>query len=134
MQYNYTNAEHTYNYKKFGSGSIDFPIVIYSYPSYLGVDILTVDSKNMPDSLLGFTNGHDIVIRDGIKEIEDFVLFHEEEHVKDMSASEIEVDKRALKRLISKKAGEKKIANTLRLLEKRWNIKIPSPDDFLGNK
>ena len=86
----------------------------------------------MPSTLLGFTNGREIVIRDGIKDIRDFVLLHEEEHVKDMSASEKEVDKRALRRLLSKKCGEQKLEKVLRLLEKRWDIKIPSPDEFFS--
>ena len=121
-----------YSYKKnFGLGSVDFPTVLYSYPSYLGVDILTASESDMPHSLLGFTNGRSIVIKDGLKDIGDFVLLHEEEHVKDMFASEMEVDKRALKRLISKKVSEEKLENVLRLLEKRWNIKIPEPDAFL---
>lgn len=129
--YRYYRDGVIYTYKKFGFGSIDFPTILYSYPSYLGIDILTASDKDMPPSLLGFTNGRSIVIKNGIKDVENFVLLHEEEHVKDMSASEIEVDKRALKRLISKKVDEKKIANVLRLLEKRWDIKIPNPEDFV---
>ena len=125
----YTRNDYRYK-KNFGIGSVDFPAVLYSYPSYLGADILT--ASDMPSTLLGFTNGREIVIRDGIKDIRDFVLLHEEEHVKDMSASEKEVDKRALRRLLSKKCGEQKLEKVLRLLEKRWDIKIPSPDEFFS--
>jgi len=121
----------SFSYKKnFGLGAADFTGLLYTYPSYLGVEILTVSKNDMPDSMLGFTDGKKIVIKDGIKNVEDFVLFHEEEHVKDMSASELEVDRRALKRLIAKKT-EKKIDAVLELLEKRWKIKIPSPEEFL---
>lgn len=129
--YNYRRSP-VYDYRKnLGIGSANFPTILYRYPSYLGVDILTADGKNMPSTLLGFTNGRSIVIKDGIRCIEDFVLLHEEEHVKDMGASELEVDKRALKRLLAKKVSDKKLENVLKLLEKRWNIKIPEPDVFL---
>lgn len=130
--YSYRRLASNYNYtKNFGFGSVDFPTILYSYPSYLGIDILTASDKDLPHSLLGFTNGRAIVIKEGIKDIKDFVLLHEEEHVKDMSASELEVDKRALRRLISKKSD--KIEHVLHLLEKRWNIRIPEPDAFLSD-
>lgn len=135
MYYYVRNISKIYGYKKnFGLGSVDFPTILYSYPSYLGIDILTANDEDMPASLLGFTNGKVIVVKDSIdKEVSDFVLLHEEEHVKDMSASEMEVDKRALRRLISRK-DEKKIKSALDLLEKRWKIKIPSPNEFLSDK
>ncbi len=126
----YARRENNYNYKKnFGFGLADFPIVLYSYPSYLGVDILT--ASGLPDSLLGFTNGRSIVIKDGIKDIEDFVILHEEEHVKDMSASELETDKRALKKLVARKVSEERLEEILHLLEKRWKISISEPSTFL---
>lgn len=132
--YFYNRIASSYSYKKnFGLGSVDFPTILYSYPSYLGIDILTARESDLPHSLLGFTNGRAIVIKEGLKDVEDFVLLHEEEHVKDMSASEVDVDKRALRRLISKKVSDKKMEHVLHLLEKRWKIKIPDPDTFLSD-
>jgi len=130
--YSYRKPLTFYTYKKnFGLSSVDFPMILYSYPSYLGVDILTASDSDMPHSLLGFTNGRAIVIKEGLKDVEDFVLLHEEEHVKNMDASELEVDKRALRRLIARNTSDEKLEKILQLLEKRWNIKIPSPDEFL---
>ncbi len=116
----HVNKRNSYHSKRFGSGIIaGFP-PIYSYPSYLGIDVHTVSRDSMPESLLGFTDGKSIVIKEMEKDVRDFVLLHEEEHVKDMAAGEEETDKRALKRLIAKGADDKKLRKILSLLEKRW--------------
>jgi hypothetical protein len=113
--------EYFNNYeKRLGSG--DAGIGFYSYPSYLGINIFTAD---MPSSLLGMTNGRRILLNKDAKEAKEFVIFHEEEHVKDMSASELEVDKRALTRM--KKSGrmtQEKEKTIKKLMKKRWGRMI----------
>ena len=106
-----------YSYKNFGTG-FSIPSFGSWYPSYLGVDIFFTD---LEENLLGMTNGKRILVKEGMnKELRDFVLMHEEEHVKDMSASEMEIDERALKRFFAKHT---KITEEVQeLLEKRWGI------------
>ncbi len=88
-----------------------------TYPSYLGVPIT---EPLLGEHLLGQTNGRRINISSGADpHIKNFVLMHEEEHVKDMSASEWEVDKRAVQRLIRSKKPVSWIKVKL-LLKQRW--------------
>jgi hypothetical protein len=110
------NSLSRYNYRNFGTGFAS-PSFGSWYPSYLGVDIFFAD---LDENLLGMTNGKRILVKEGMsKELKEFVLMHEEEHVKDMDASELEIDNRALKRFLAKhKAISKEIKE---LVEKRWN-------------
>ncbi|MBI4170447.1 MAG: hypothetical protein HY514_02045 [Candidatus Aenigmarchaeota archaeon] len=110
-------------YRKFSikNASVPFFASYPGYPSYLGVNIFQADEKYMGKSLLGFTNGNFIVIRKGLNKIlRLFVQFHEEEHVKDMSASEKDVDKRALKRLMQRNMPQKELREVKKLLKQRW--------------
>ena len=92
--------------------------MIYSYPSYLGVPILKENRRYLPLNVLGMTNGREIKIQNNLpKDIAAFVLFHEEEHVKDMSASEREVDERALRRFLAKNGNITK--NIKKLMRRR---------------
>ena len=106
-----------YSYKNFGTGFSN-PGFGSWYPSYLGVDIFFT---NLEENLLGMTNGKRILVKEGMpKELRDFVLMHEEEHVKDMSATELEIDERALKRFFAK---HNKITEEVQeLLGKRWEL------------
>ena len=106
--------------KRLGEGTPGH--VIYTYPSSLGIDILTAD---MPASLLGMTNGRRIMLNKDAGELKEFVIFHEEEHVKDMNASELEVDKRALERMkISGKLTPIRERKINELMKKRWGRKL----------
>ncbi|GEM_PF-5025903 len=110
-------------YKKFSLENAGIPsFASYpGYPSYLGVSIFHADEKYMGKGLLGFTNGNFIVVKRGMpKALRLFVQFHEEEHVKDMSAGEKETDKRALKRLVQRNASIKGLKEVKKLLRKRW--------------
>src|SRR3989338_6840874 len=111
------NSLNRYNYKNFGTGFAN-PGFGSWYPSYLGVDIFFTD---LEENLLGMTNGKRILVKEGMpKELRDFVLMHEEEHVKDMSATELEIDERALKRSFAK---HNKITEEVQeLLGKRWGL------------
>src|SRR3989344_1302313 len=104
-----------YSYRNFGTGFANPSFGIW-YPSYLGVDIFFTD---LEENLLGMTNGKRIFVKEGISAVvKDFVLMHEEEHVKDMDATELTIDNRALKRFLSKHG---KINEEVQeLLEKRW--------------
>lgn len=91
-----------------------------TYPSYLGVPIT---EPLLGEHLLGQTNGKRINISSSTDpQIKNFVLMHEEEHIKDMSASEWEVDKRAVERLIKSKKSVSWIKVKL-LLKARWHEK-----------
>ena len=91
-----------------------------TYPSYLGVPIT---EPFLGEALLGQTNGRRINITADIDpQIRNFVLMHEEEHVKDMSASEFEIDKRAVQRLIRSKKHVSWVKIKL-LLKSRWQEK-----------
>ncbi|MBI4162837.1 MAG: hypothetical protein HY513_04085 [Candidatus Aenigmarchaeota archaeon] len=91
-----------------------------TYPSYLGVPIT---EPLLGEHLLGQTNGRRINISSSTDpQIKNFVLMHEEEHIKDMSASEWEVDKRAVQRLIKSKKSVSWIKVKL-LLKARWHEK-----------
>lgn len=93
--------------------------LVCSYPSYLGVPIFDVDEKDMDSSLLGLTNGKMIIRKKDLdNSLKEFVLFHEEEHVKDMDASEFEVDRRATRRFFRKHG---KLTNDIiDVLKMRW--------------
>jgi hypothetical protein len=125
--YNYHRTDSVnYDHKrKFGSESSAFsgPLV-YGYPSaFPGVKIFEMD-ENYMNHLLGLTNSKFIALKKGLGELKDFVLFHEEEHVKDMSASELEVDKRALKRIKSSRKLTKSLLKKIKeLMENRWGDK-----------
>ncbi len=110
-------------YKKFSLSAAAVPsFASYpGYPSYLGVSIFPADEKYMGRNLLGFTNGNFIVVKRGVpKSLRLFVQFHEEEHVKDMWASEKIVDQRALKRLMKINTNKKELKEVRALLRKRW--------------
>lgn len=95
--------------------------MIYSYPSYLGVPIFKQMKGYMPSFVLGMTNGREIKIQNNLpRDVAAFVLLHEEEHVKDMSASEREVDERALRRFVAKNNGITK--NIKKLMRRRHGI------------
>ena len=116
MRYNYRIESFNYGYeKKFGSGSAFAAAGIW-YPSYLGIDIFFTQ---LSDSILGMTNGKRILLKENLREdVKDFVLMHEEEHVKDMSLNEMETDTRALRRFFQK--NRKISAEVSALLKKRW--------------
>lgn len=115
-----------YGYKALSTGNSNISSASFSYPSYpsyLGVSIFKMDDNEMPQSVLGFTNGRQIAVRRGLKGLlAEFVLLHEEEHVKDMSAGEKEVDRRALRRLLAKwpALGDNDLKSVKKLLRKRW--------------
>ena len=91
-----------------------------TYPSYLGVPIT---EPLLGEHLLGQTNGRKINISSKTDpQIKNFVLMHEEEHIKDMNASEWDVDKRAVQRLIRSKKPVSWIKIKL-LLKQRWHEK-----------
>lgn len=125
----YTNPSYAkrnlYNlYKKFSLSTVATPFFASypGYPSYLGIKIFSADEKYMGKSLLGFTNGNFIVIRKGLgKILRLFVQFHEEEHVKDMQASEKVIDQRALKRLIQRNILQRDLKEVRSLLRRRWH-------------
>jgi len=122
------NSSHNpnYGYKALSTGNGNISSAGFSYPgypSYLGVDIFKMDGNEMPRSVLGFTNGRQIAVRRGLKGLlAEFVLLHEEEHVKDMSAGEKETDRRALRRLLAKRPalGDNDLKSVKKLLRKRW--------------
>ena len=73
-----------YKTKYFAESSAGFFMLGYpGYPSYMpGVFMFEAE---LPDGLFGFTNGKAIVRRKGMSNsLKEFVLLHEEEHVKDM--------------------------------------------------
>src|SRR3989338_88725 len=110
-------------YKKFSLSGAGVPsFASYpGYPSYLGVSIFPADGKYMGNGLLGFTNGSFIVMKRGMpKTLQLFVQFHEEEHVKDMSAGEKAVDQRSMRRLMKINANKKELKEVRSLLKKRW--------------
>ena len=95
--------------------------MIYSYPSYLGVPVFKENKRYLPLNVLGMTNGREIKIQNNLpKDVAAFVLFHEEEHVKDMFATEREVDERALRRFVAKNSIITK--NVKRLMRRRHGI------------
>lgn len=103
-----------YDRKNFGSGFSEHIGELVDF-SYLGNPVFELDKEYTGDGLLGFTNGKEITKQKGLNiNIAKFVQLHEEEHVKDMSATEMEVDKRALKKF---KGDIKTIEN---LLFSRW--------------
>ncbi|HLD85134.1 MAG TPA: hypothetical protein VI968_01110 [archaeon] len=90
------------------------------YPSYLGIPIT---EPLLRSDLLGQTNGRKINITSDVDpQVKNFVLMHEEEHIKDMNASEWDVDKRAVQRLIRSKKPVSWIKVKL-LLRSRWHEK-----------
>ncbi len=118
MNYNepYITKRSSYSHytKNFGSGFSEHAGELVDF-SYLGNPIFELDKEYTGDGLLGFTNGKEITKQKGLDvDIAKFVQLHEEEHVKDMSATEMEVDKRALKKF---KGDIKKID---KLLSNRW--------------
>ncbi len=91
-----------------------------TYPSYLGIPIT---EPMLEEHMLGRTNGRKINISSATDpQIKNFVLMHEEEHIKDMSASEWDVDKRAVQRLIKSKKPVSWIKVKF-LLRQRWHEK-----------
>jgi hypothetical protein len=91
-----------------------------SYLSYLGVPIT---EPMLGEHLLGQTNGKRINISADVDPtIKNFILFHEEEHIKDMNASEWDIDRRAIHRLIVSKKPVSWIKVKL-LLKSRWKEK-----------
>ena len=95
--------------------------MLYSYPSYLGVPIFKQMKGYMPSFVLGMTNGREIKISNNLpKDVADFVLMHEEEHVKNMLATEKEVDERALRRFLAKNGIVTK--NVKKLMRRRHGI------------
>lgn len=114
----------THNYlKKFSIGSgLSFAPLSYSYPSsFPGINIFEAGEAYL-DKVLGMTDSKVIILKKGLKELRDFVLFHEEEHVKDMSAGEMEIDRRALKR-IKAKLTVKLLERIKELMSARWGAK-----------
>lgn len=127
--YHYEKTMRSYSYiikrkygsyitKKMGSGFLGNIPLVAGYPTYLGVDIFEVNNSDMPATLLGLTNGRHIIIKRGLNpELKEFVRMHEEEHVKDMFATELEIDRHALRRF---KAKSGKIGDEIiNLLKKR---------------
>ncbi len=107
--------------------------MLYSYPSYLGVPIIKQAKNYMPSFVLGMTSGKEINISNNLpKDIAEFVLFHEEEHVKDMLATEKEIDERALKRLIAKNGSITK--KVKKLMRRRHGINDGIEKHFSLNK
>lgn len=107
--------------------------MLYSYPSYLGVPISRMSRNYLPGRVLGMTNGREIKISNNLpKDIAEFVLFHEEEHVKDMSATEKEVDERALRRFLAKNGVVTK--NVKKLMRRRHGINENIEKHFSLNK
>ncbi len=107
----------SYRIKRLGTGNIPMLNGYPGYPSYLpGVFEF---QTNLPRNILGMTDGKMIVTRKNLRTLKDFVRFHEEEHVKDMFASELEIDKKALRRLLLK-GSKKDIGKVRKLLRKRW--------------
>jgi hypothetical protein len=126
MYYNSNShtKKNTYTYyKKFSFERAEIPFIALDagYPTYLGVNIFEAEEKYLGKNLLGFTNGNFIVVKKGMgKALRLFVQFHEEEHVKDMFATEKEVDKRALKRLMSRNVKKEELREVRHLLKQRW--------------
>jgi len=82
---------------------------------------IAINESDMNEQLLGFTDGSKIWRKRSLQGIvKEFVLFHEEEHVMDMGASEMEVDSRALARLKSKTLQEQEKDAIKALLSLRW--------------
>jgi len=105
--------------------------MFYSYPSYIGVPIFRTEKNYLPSRVLGMTNGKRIIINNNLpKDIAEFVLFHEEEHVKDMLATEQEVDERALRRFLTK---NNKITKTIKKLMKKRHGIISNEKQFSLN-
>ena len=103
--------------------------MLYTYPSYLGVSMAIEDKRYMPLHVLGMTNGASISMRRGMpRDVADFVTLHEEEHVKDMNASEREVDERALSRFAAKHGRITR--HVARLMEKRHGISDSEEKQF----
>lgn len=125
--YNYRSKNFNYGYKMFSLNSAGFSSPHFSYPgypSYLGVNVFRIDEKDMPLHVLGFTNGKAIALSRNLKGLLlEFVQFHEEEHVKDMFATEKEVDRRALQRLLARHPAVDKteLKAVKRLLRRRWH-------------
>ncbi len=128
MHYDYAQRFPAYQYKLAAISVLQtmdrFPLFYPGYPStILGVSECELSEQDMGQHLLGFTNGKTIVRRKNLGLLKDFVQFHEEEHVKDMSANELETDTRAFRRLLSLKNHEK-TDQTLELLAKRWGNEV----------
>ena len=128
MEYKLPNTSTVYRYKASAVSPLialdGFPFFYPGYPSSLpDVIELEFDERGMGNHILGFTNGHVIVRRKNLGLLKDFVQFHEEEHVKDMDANELEVDKRAFRRL-SSLTNDNKIEKAIELLEKRWGNEL----------
>lgn len=95
--------------------------MFYSYPSYLGVPIFRENKRYLPLRVLGMTDGRKITINNRLpKDVADFVLLHEEEHVKDMFVTEREIDERALRRFVAKNNIVTK--NIKKLMRRRHGI------------
>lgn len=94
-----------YRERAFGAGAAhgSWDFSSFSHVDYLGVPVFSADREEMPSRVLGMTNGRRIVFRKNLpQDMKDFVLMHEEEHVKDMFATEHETDERALRRFAAK--------------------------------
>jgi hypothetical protein len=115
-----------YHYeKKFSTGDSDFSApLVYSYPSvFPGIDIFEIDQKYL-GGVLGLTGGRFIVLQKSLGSIRDFVLAHEEEHVKDMSADEMEIDRRALKKIKNSSRITKPLLGKIKkLMKARWGVR-----------
>ncbi len=95
--------------------------MMYSYSSYLGVPVFRPEKNYLPVRVLGMTNSREISIQRALpKDVAEFVLMHEEEHVKDMDATEYEVDQRALRRFLAKNGRITR--NVRKLMKKRHGI------------
>ncbi len=107
--------------------------MIYSYPSYLGVPIFRQTRNYLPLRVLGMTDGKKITIDNRLpKDVAAFVLFHEEEHVKDMGATEQETDERALRRFLAKNGLVTK--SIRKLMRRRHGIDNDIEKHFLLKK
>ncbi len=82
---------------------------------------IAINESDMDEHLLGFTDGSKIWRKHSLQGIvKEFVLFHEEEHVRDMSDSELETDMRALERIKNRALNENEKKEIHELLIKRW--------------
>ncbi|MEM7819274.1 MAG: hypothetical protein QXD48_00395 [Candidatus Aenigmatarchaeota archaeon] len=74
--------------------------ISYNYPSYIpNIEIFEIDEHYLPRFVLGMTDGKKIQLKNNLGYFRKFVLAHEEEHIKDMEASEDVIDKRVCARL-----------------------------------
>lgn len=123
---NYYDRVHRLNITR-EENEIEMPQNFSGYFSYLGVPIVEQEDK-YDKGLLGMTNRKMIMVKE-LKGnarskilLKKFVLFHEEEHVKDFDADEKTVDERAFRRLMRSGLAQDKqdLSEILALLRSRW--------------